>query len=429
MELYVERFDLPSCSRTSRTTVRPLIAKNGNRLTLDVEVEPAEIETDKTKLRQNLFNLLSNAAKFTEKGEILLSRAAPGGRAAATGWTSPSPTAGIGMTEAQQAKLFQAFSQADSSTTRNYGGTGLGLAITKAFVADDGRHDRGRERARRRARPSGSASRPPARAQEEPAAPEPAPATARAAGCWSSTTIRRARKSLSRGHSRRRVFGRGGRRRRRRAGARAPAAPPDAIVLDVIMPEQDGWSVLQEIKADQRLCEIPVILATVVADREMGLAFGAAGHLTKPVDPARAAADAGGAWPAAAGARCWSSTTIRRHATFCRRMLTRERAGRCARRRTACAGSSEIRARRPALVLLDLMMPGMDGFELLREPAGRCRSSADLPVIVITSKDLTRDEIDWLQDADHATWCARACTGARTCWPPLKRHVGQKATA
>ncbi len=60
---------------------------------------------------------------------------------------------------------------------------------------------------------------------------------------------------------------------------------PDAIVLDVIMPGQDGWSVLREIKSDKAICDIPVILATVVADREMGLAFGAVDHLIKPIDP------------------------------------------------------------------------------------------------------------------------------------------------
>ncbi|NJN05634.1 MAG: response regulator [Rhodobacteraceae bacterium] len=67
----------------------------------------------------------------------------------------------------------------------------------------------------------------------------------------------------------------------------ARAETPDAIILDVIMPERDGWSMLKEIKADPELCEIPVILATIVADREMGLAFGAVEHLTKPVDPVK----------------------------------------------------------------------------------------------------------------------------------------------
>ena len=134
MELYIEPVSLKQLLVDVESTVAPLIAKKGNRLTVTVSVEPDEIETDKTKLRQNLFNLLSNAAKFTENDEIRLSvrRYRDDERGDLVEFAVSDN--GIGMTKEQQAKLFQAFVQVDASTTRNYGGTGLGLAITQHFI-------------------------------------------------------------------------------------------------------------------------------------------------------------------------------------------------------------------------------------------------------------------------------------------------------
>ena len=421
MEIYAERFDLVALLEDVRTTIRPLIDKKDNRLTLEVDVDPAEVETDKTKLRQNLFNLLSNAAKFTEGGDIVLRarRYAEGG----TEWLEFAvKDTGIGMSEAQQAKLFQAFSQADSSTTRNYGGTGLGLAITKAFVKMLG-GTIGMESAPGEG--STFSFRIPAfcpRAEAPPAGPA-SPAGHRGRVLVIDDEVR-ARKSLADA-----IRAGGFEVEEAESGAAglalARAAPPDAIVLDVIMPEQDGWSVLQEIKSDERLCGVPVVLATVVSDREMGLAFGAAGHLTKPVEAAELVrmldALAGGAAREVLVVDDDPSTRA-----FCRRILLRE--GWAVREAPdGIRGLEEIRARRPALVLLDLMMPGMDGFEVLRS-LQETPELSDLPVIVITSKDLTRSEIDWLQ-ARTTDLVRKGVTGRAELVSALKRHLGQKATA
>ena len=125
--------DLAALIDEVRMMVEPLMARNDEPPCRDCGPDVGAISTDMTKLKQSLLNLLSNASKFTEKGAVKLLVAR---RIDATGeWIDFTVSdTGIGMTEAQLAKLFQAFSQADSSTTRRYGGTGLGLAITRSFV-------------------------------------------------------------------------------------------------------------------------------------------------------------------------------------------------------------------------------------------------------------------------------------------------------
>ncbi|MEN6628203.1 MAG: ATP-binding protein, partial [Sulfuricella sp.] len=132
MGLYLEEFDVSSMVEDVCTTIRPLIAKNANKLEINQQGHLGEMRSDLTKVRQMLFNLLSNASKFTEDGTITLSleriSEAAGDRLIFTVADN-----GIGMTEEQMGRLFQAFTQADASTTRKYGGTGLGLTITRRF--------------------------------------------------------------------------------------------------------------------------------------------------------------------------------------------------------------------------------------------------------------------------------------------------------
>ena len=128
MELYLETFDVPAMLRDVVTTVAPLVERNGNRLQVACADDVRAMQADLTKVRQMLFNLLSNACKFTRAGTVTL------------GVTREDQVlvfrvsdTGVGMTSEQLGRLFQAFSQAEASTARRYGGTGLGLAITKRF--------------------------------------------------------------------------------------------------------------------------------------------------------------------------------------------------------------------------------------------------------------------------------------------------------
>ncbi|MEE4188247.1 MAG: ATP-binding protein, partial [Roseobacter sp.] len=285
MEVYIESFDLAELLKEVVSTVAPLIAKNSNTLTLESDFAQGTIETDKTKLRQNLFNLLSNAAKFTENGKITL-QVTDVTKHGAPYFRFTVADNGIGMTPEQSDKLFQAFVQADQSTTRNFGGTGLGLAIAQQFTRMMGGHisvhsEEGvgstfafdipaefqavNDTPKREMQgPSGSVQRSVLIVDDEDDARSAAAEIVRAEGyhvtmaCNAEEGLRIARQHI-----------------------------PDAVVLDVIMPERDGWSMLKEMKSDPVLCEVPVILATIVADRDMGLAFGAVAHLTKPVEPSK----------------------------------------------------------------------------------------------------------------------------------------------
>ena len=132
MELYLETFELKTMIDEVISTIKPLIEKNSNALQLEISPNLGTMHADLTKIRQSLFNLISNASKFTDHGNItlIIKRYLKDDQE----WVSMRVSdSGIGMTPEQLGKLFKAFSQADSSTSRKYGGTGLGLNITKRF--------------------------------------------------------------------------------------------------------------------------------------------------------------------------------------------------------------------------------------------------------------------------------------------------------
>jgi signal transduction histidine kinase len=132
MDVLIEDFEVGGLIGEVQSVIQPLMGKNANTLVVDAGPDLGSMRSDQTKLRQNLFNLLSNAAKFTKQGTITL--AARRFTSDARDWLEFKVSdSGIGMTEAQLGKLFQAFAQAEASISRDYGGTGLGLAITKQF--------------------------------------------------------------------------------------------------------------------------------------------------------------------------------------------------------------------------------------------------------------------------------------------------------
>ncbi len=130
MDVYIETFDLAALVREIKAIIRPLVAKNNNKLEVGCPDDIGKFRSDLTKVKQSLLNLLSNSAKFTKDGKITLKI-----------WRTVSPSGsvvsfqvsdtGIGMAPEQMSKLFQTFTQADTTTTKRFGGTGLGLAITR----------------------------------------------------------------------------------------------------------------------------------------------------------------------------------------------------------------------------------------------------------------------------------------------------------
>ncbi|HTT68938.1 MAG TPA: ATP-binding protein, partial [Gemmatimonadales bacterium] len=291
LELYLEPFDVETVVREVATTVAPLVEKNGNRMEVRCAEGIGMMHSDLTRTRQVLLNLLSNACKFTRQGAITLAaereRQADGAGDRLVFRVSDT---GIGMTPEQRAKLFEAFTQADASTSRHYGGTGLGLAITRRFCRMMGGDVTVESVPGQGSTFTVRLPASPGERREAPAAPAAEPAVA-AVDAPSGTLLvidddPEARALMQR------FLGREGFHIVEAAdgptGLRlARELKPAVITLDVLMPGMDGWAVLGALKEDPALAAIPVILATIVDEEHLGFALGASEYLTKPIDRER----------------------------------------------------------------------------------------------------------------------------------------------
>ena len=387
MELYLEDFEVPPLVRDIAAVIQPLAEKNRNRIEVRCAPEAGGMHADLTKVRQALFNLLSNACKFTEAGTVTLAverAAGPGGD-----WLTFAVTdTGIGMTPEQMARLFESFGQADASVSRRFGGTGLGLAlsrrlarmmggdITVASVAGEGSTF-----ALRLPAVVGEPAREAARAVERET-----PGNADGGTVLVVDDDEAVRELMQRflGREGFRVVATG---RGEEALRLAREIAPDAITLDVMMPGMDGWAVLTALKADAATADIPVVMVTIVDDRNLGYALGAADYLTKPIDRERLVAVLAHHRPQRPILVVDDDPDLRE---LLRRTLEREgytvlEAG------DGRAALVRIEERLPGLILLDLMMPDMNGFELLTELGARPEWRG-IPVVVVTAKDLTPEE-------------------------------------
>ena len=394
MEVLIETVDVAALLDEVQATIAAAGRQEpATRLTIVAAPDLGVIQSDQTKLRQILFNLLSNACKFTKDGEITLSvERFPQGQGEWIRFVVAD--SGIGMTPEQTGRLFQAFSQADAATTRNFGGTGLGLAITRHFC-----RMLGGDVTVESALGEGSKF-----VMTLPVVAAGAPADAEG---MLEETIGNPRATIlvidderpardlvtdalsAEGYAT--ITAPGGRDGLRLARERHP----DAIILDVIMPDVDGWSVLRTLKADPEVADIPVILVTMLGDREMGLALGAVDHLTKPIVTrdlidvlARVQRDDGATDVLVVDDDDGTRDVLRR--TLVReRWTVREAAN-------GAQGLERVADSKPAIILLDLMMPEMNGFEMLRA-LRQNPEWIDIPVVIITSKDLSNEERDWLR--------------------------------
>ncbi|HMA33638.1 MAG TPA: response regulator [Chloroflexia bacterium] len=405
MTLYLETFPVATLLDEVATTVSPLVTKNANTLVIDCPPETGTIHADLTKVRQVLFNLLSNAAKFTKEGTITLAVAHE--QALDTAWICFTVAdTGIGLTPEQLDRLFQDFTQADPSTARQYGGTGLGLALSRRLCRLMGGD-------------ISVSSTPGAGAiftVRLPAAPASAPgplprgADGRPAAARPSGTVlvieddAAARDLLTRslaGTGLRVVTAVDG-----PAGLRdARTVHPDIIILDVLLPGQDGWAVLATLKADPELAAIPVIVATIVDHPDRGFALGAADYLVKPISRERLLAAVGRYQPLrdAHATRPGDVLVVEDDAPT-REVLRRTLEGAGWQVREAADGQAaldQVAAAPPALILLDLLLPIVDGFgvvaALQASPPGR-----QIPVIVITARDLSPADRDRLNSGVQA---------------------------
>ncbi len=288
MTLYLETFELRPMIDSVAATVTALAKKTGNVLVVNCADEVGTIHSDLTKVRQILFNLLSNACKFTRNGTITL--AALRDTNEAVDWIEfQVRDTGIGMTTDQQAKVFEAFSQADASTARTYGGTGLGLAITKSFcrlmggdvtlTSEAGKGTTFTVRLPAVTRAASDTVSAAEKRSEGPQVTEPEHAPIVLVVDDDPNARELLSRHLQRGGYAVRVAANG-----EEAMQLARTLQPDVVTLDALMPQMDGWAVLSAMKEDAALAEIPVIMVTVVDNQGIGFSLGAADYLIKPID-------------------------------------------------------------------------------------------------------------------------------------------------
>ena len=295
MGLHLETFDVSQVIEEMVTTLQPAAAKNANSIHVHLAKNVSVMKADITKVRQILFNLLSNACKFTDHGTISVNVEQI--KVEDRDWIQfQVHDTGIGISAKQKENLFQEFAQADASIARKYGGTGLGLAITHRFVQlmkgqINVESEPGQGAIFTVQLPTHVVIETTESTQSESADKVPAASSETKTGLETILVIDddpSVRDLMSRFLTKLNfnvVAAANG-----EEGIRlAKHVRPLLITLDVVMPDCDGWTVLNRLKSDSQLAEIPVIMVTVVDNEAMGLELGASNYLIKPVDRDRLA--------------------------------------------------------------------------------------------------------------------------------------------
>ncbi len=391
IELVFEQADVRPVFHEIAATIQPLIAKNANQFHLDVAQNLGSMRTDVTRLRQCVFNLLSNACKFTRHGTVAL-RACRENIGGAEWLRITVSDTGIGMTEEQVGKIFEAFSQADSTTTRDYGGTGLGLTITRRLCRMMGgdvtvESTPGKGSTFTILLPMSQA----APTEADPGTVHTPPESARTP---QNTVLVIDDEDSARELIARQLTGTGlhivGAASGEEGLRLARELLPVAITLDVVMPHMDGWAVLSALKADPRTADIPVIICSVEEKQNMGFALGAIEYLTKPIDRERLTKTVN-----ALGRRARSDhVLIVEDEPSTRQLLShlfRRKGWDVSEAENGRIALDRIAESIPGLVLLDLMMPEMNGFEFVAH-LQKNEQWRRIPVVVITAKDLTAED-------------------------------------
>jgi signal transduction histidine kinase/DNA-binding response OmpR family regulator len=401
VDLYLESFDVSKMVKDVVDTLQPTCEKNNNKMVVNCPDNIGLMRSDFTKVRQSLFNLLSNASKFTHNGEVKLTVNQEVFQAK-TGETQKFlyfqvKDSGIGMKPEHCKKLFQAFSQADSSTTRKYGGTGLGLAITQNFI-----NMMGGEVVVESVYGVGSTftlKLPQIARQVASKNEEFDESTATASSILVNPLHTKTVLVIDDSHHDRKFLHRyltgegynvvmavNG----KQGLQMAKEIVPDMITLDVMMPEMDGWETLVALKNDPFLVNIPVIMSSIIEDRHLAQTLGAVDYLAKPVDKTRLL------------------NVVDKHIARSARgpilvieddpdtlEITCDLLVQAGWSIQAAENSIEaveiIEKSPPILILLDLMMPGMDGFEVIKKLRYHPQWQL-IPIIVITSVELSTSE-------------------------------------
>jgi signal transduction histidine kinase/CheY-like chemotaxis protein len=385
LELDPSSFDVLAAVSESVAGLRPLAERKGQVIDVDVASE-ISLVADRGRFRQILYNLLSNAIKYTPaEGRIAITGRQVGGELR----LAVSDT-GIGIDPDDQARVFDEFQQVGDRGGHS-DGTGLGLALTRRLLeAHSGRIEL-------RSEPGQGSTFTavfPTASTPEAEIPEPAPAARRATAPVTGSVLiveddpsaaRLLRAFLEPEGHKVRIAGDG-----EAALAEARRERPAAILLDVLLPGVDGWEVLRRLKADPELSSVPVVIVTVIDEREVGLALGAADYLIKPVSRS--------ALLAALDRHLGKAKDTRQV-----RILAVDDdpmaldvidaalgpAGYDVIRADGGREALEVaHARPPSLVICDLVMPDLDGFDVVASLKADPKTS-HVPILVVTAHDLT----------------------------------------
>ena len=394
IELYIESVELDALVTEVESMIHPLAKSQNNALEVLNESDVEAFDTDHTRIRQIIFNLMSNACKFTEGGKVKLHIREL--YALERTWlVFDVVDTGLGIKPEQIEKLFKPFTQADASTSRRYGGTGLGLSISASFAKLLG----GRIEVKSE---YGSGSTfslwlPVSKTSIiQPEAEHSDASWPRVDSLGRILVVddeRDSRTLLARllemeGYTVMTAS----------TGARAlelaETHRPDAITLDVMMPGMDGWTVLDRLKSNPLVAEIPVVIVSAAPDLGMGFALGATDVMSKPIERERLLGMLGDI-ESGGGHKHVLVVDDDDHARDLVSRAVLKEGWHVQEANNGLAALEAMRARKPKLVILDLMMPEMDGFEVLEhlraDPALR-----SLPVIVVTAKQLSEEERSFL---------------------------------
>jgi GAF domain-containing protein/CheY-like chemotaxis protein len=401
MEVQASNFSIEALSEQCLTTAQPLI-KPGVRLERDFAPIATIIHSDQDKIKQIILNLLSNAAKFTQTGYVRLSI-----RSNPTHLTLAVSDTGIGINKEALDRIFEEFQQADTSTTRKYGGTGLGLSISRSLarllggeltaVSEPGQGATFTLTIPIHYGDANAASRDPARGQtkEADASPQPAGQPRKLVLVIDDDpdAVYLLQESLSPAYE---IVGA---RTGMEGQQKARELHPRAILLDIMMPDKDGWQVLHDLKQDPHTRGIPVILLTIVDKKALGFRLGASAYLLKPLDP-EAVMDALQRVTQQEGRPARHVLVVDDDplvADMLRQILP-EKDFALESALDGMAGLEAIAHRRPDVILLDLMMPRLDGFSVIQQ-LRQNPGTQDLPIIVISAKELTAEESTRLKES------------------------------
>jgi CheY-like chemotaxis protein len=364
MDMYFTPFNIDTMIETIKDVSNPLAAKNNNEFIIKNNIG-GDMTSDETKLRQCIVNFLSNAFKFTENGQVALlidSKKIDGKEFV----NFDIKDTGIGMTEEQLGKLFDTYTQAERSTSAKYGGTGLGLSISKHFAEMMGG---GVEVTSKVGEGSTFSIFVPRISQDEETVDDDK---------TTHDVVRRAIKKE--GHTVYSCFdGDEGIEHARKF-------LPKLILLDVLMPGRDGWSVLKELKKDKKLKDIPVVITSVLNEESMANSLGADDYMKKPIY------------------RTFFINIVKRYITEKNQKVlivdddenTRDLLNKILKNEgymsiDAKNGEDALERvkEKPDLIVLDLDMPRMDGFEFIEKTQ---EDGIKIPIVVFSGKDITAVE-------------------------------------